>query len=82
MLIHVQTKTHKITYREINFHFFTKLYPLQCKLPTKKQSNIHTNNKLPQTHKIEAQKTKNLQELIDLQKLVHKPPNLPHQIEK
>jgi len=52
---------------------------LQCKLLAKKQSNIHTNNKLPQPHKIEAQKTKNLQKLVELQKLVHKPPNLPHQ---
>jgi hypothetical protein len=52
MLIHVQTKKHKIAYGGIKFHFFIKFYPLQCKLPTKKQSNIHTNNKLPQPHKI------------------------------
>jgi hypothetical protein len=36
-----------------------------------KKNNIYTNNKLPQPHKIEAQKTKNLQELVEFQKLVH-----------
>jgi hypothetical protein len=65
-LIHVQTKKHKIAYVGIKFHFFTKLYPLQCKLPAKKQNNIHTNNKLPEPHKIEGQNTKNLQELVEI----------------
>jgi hypothetical protein len=51
-------KTCKVTYRGIEPQYFTKLCTLYRKLLAKK-NNTHTNNKLPQPHKIKAQKTKN-----------------------
>jgi hypothetical protein len=56
--------------------------PIALQVTHKKQNNILTNNKPPQPHKIEAQETKNLQQLVELQKLIYKSPNLPHQTEK
>jgi hypothetical protein len=50
-------------------------------LPTKKKQYQHKQQTTP-THKIEAQATRNLQQFVDHQKLVHKSPNLPHRIEK
>jgi hypothetical protein len=61
--------------------FLIKPHPPLIKLPIKK-NNIHINKKPPQPHKIKAQKTKKLQQLVVLQKLVYKSPNLPHQTEK
>ncbi len=46
-----KTKKHKLVCGGIEPKVFTKLYPLQHKLFTKKQSNIHTKNKPPQPTK-------------------------------
>jgi len=56
--------------------------PITLQVAHKKQNNIHTNNKPPQPHKIEAQEIKNLQQLVELQKLIYKSPNLPHRTKK
>jgi hypothetical protein len=56
----------------LNSSFFYRTLPIVAQVACKKQSNINTNNKPPQPHKIKVQETKNLQQLVELQKLVHK----------
>jgi hypothetical protein len=46
--------------------------PIVVQVVYKKKSNINKNNKPPQPHKIKVQKIKNLQQLVELQKPVHK----------
>jgi hypothetical protein len=64
--------------RELNPNslLYPKNYAQYSASCLQKQSNVQINNKPPQPHKIEAQEIKNLQQLVELQKPIHKPPNL------
>ncbi len=80
MLIHLQTKKQKnIKWfaRKLNLIFLQNVahYNIIFLQNTKQHPHKHQTT---QPHKIEAQKTKNHQQFVELQKPIYKSPNLPH----
>jgi len=53
-------------------------------LPKKTKQHLHKQQTTPkpQPHKIEAQEIKDLQQLVEFKKSIHKPPNLRYQTKK
>jgi len=58
-----------------------KTLPITTQIACKKTKQHSHKQQTTPTHKIKVWETKNLQQFVELQKLVHKSPNLPHQIE-